>query len=348
MVDSFASGNLILMITIIAAIFASVTTTLVLVPRIMKKMKERGFTGIDWNKKDKTEIPELGGIAILFGFPIGISIATGMWKLFGPGFSATPILAAIGVLFIAGMIGIIDGISGIPQRVKAVVLAFAALPLIIAGIGSAVIDLPFGIEINLAGTEELRLIFWMIIVPIAITGAANAMNMSAGYNGLESGQIAIISLSLLVLIVLQNGSIEAGLIFAALFGAAVGLNYYNGYPAVTFVGDVGTLSMGAVIGASAIIGSVEFASVIAISPAFFEGFSTAYYSFVKKINRKAACAAPIIDEEGKLHAPKGAEKYTLGYWILSKKPMTERNLVRTILGIYAVSGLLAILFSGLM
>lgn len=348
MADLFASDNLLPMITLLVAIFASAITTLILVPRIMKKMKERGFTGVDWNKKDKTEIPELSGIAILFGFPIGISIATGIWKLFGPGFPATSILATIGVLFIAGMIGIIDTISDIPQRVKAIALAFAALPLIIAGVGSTVIDLPFGVEISFAGTEELKLIFWIIVVPIAITGAANAMNMSAGYNGLESGQIAIISLSLLVLVVMQNGSIEAGLIFAALFGAAVGLNYYNGYPAMTFVGDVGTLSMGAVIGAGAIIGAVEFASVIAISPAFFEGFSTAYYSFVKKVNRKAACATPIIDEEGKLHAPKGAEKYTLGYWILSKKPMTEKNLVRVILGMYAVSGILAIIVSGLM
>jgi len=246
------------------------------------------------------------------------------------------------------MIGIIDNISDIPQRVKAIVLAFAALPLVIAGIGSGVIDLPFGIIINFAGTEELKLIFWIIIVPIAITGAANAMNMSAGYNGLESGQIAIISLSLLAVVVMLDGSLEAGLIFAALFGAAVALNYFNRYPAVTFVGDVGTLSMGAVIGAGAIIGSVEFAGVIAISPAFFEGFSTAYYSFVKKINRKAACEARIIDEEGKLHAPKGAEKYTLGYWILSKKPMTEKDLVRTILVMYAISGLFAILFSVLM
>lgn len=348
MADLFASGNLLLMITIVVAIFASAITTLILVPRIMKKMRERGFVGIDWNKKDKVEIPELGGIAVLFGFSIGISIATGIWKLFGPGFSATAILAAIGVLFIAGMIGIIDNISNIPQRVKAIILAFAALPLIIAGIGSTVIDLPFGIEISFAGTEELKLIFWIIIVPIAITGAANAMNMSAGYNGLESGQIAIISISLLVIVLMLNGSIEAGLIFAALFGAAVGLNYYNGYPAATFVGDVGTLSMGAVIGAGAIIGAVEFASVIAIAPAFFEGFSTVYYSFIKKIDRKAACATPIIDEEGKLHAPKGAEKYTLGYWILSKKPMTEKNLVRTMLSLYAISGLLAILFSVLM
>jgi len=341
MADLFTSDNLLPMVTIVVAILASAITTLMLVPRIMKKMRERGITGIDWNKKDKTEIPELGGIAVLFGFPIGISIATGMLKLFGPGFAATPVLAAIGVLFIAGMIGIIDNISDIPQRIKAIVLAFAALPLVVATIGSETIDLPFGIMISFTGSEDIRLIFWIIIVPIAITGAANAINMSAGYNGLESGQIAIISLSLLILVIMKNGSIEAGLIFAALFGAAIGLNYYNGYPAVTFVGNVGTLSMGAVIAAGVIIGNIELAGLIAIAPTFYELTATVYYS-LHKIERKSAMVNPIIDEQGKLHAPKGAERYTLSYWLLSKKPMTERNLVRAILGIYAIFGVIAI------
>jgi UDP-N-acetylglucosamine--dolichyl-phosphate N-acetylglucosaminephosphotransferase len=341
MADLFTSDNLLPMVTIVVAILASAITTLMLVPRIMKKMRERGITGIDWNKKDKTEIPELGGIAVLFGFPIGISIATGMLKLFGPGFAATPVLAAIGVLFIAGMIGIIDSISDIPQRIKAIVLAFAALPLVVATIGSETIDLPFGIMISFAGSEDIRLIFWIIIVPIAITGAANAINMSAGYNGLESGQIAIISLSLLILVIMKNGSIEAGLIFAALFGAAIGLNYYNGYPAVTFVGNVGTLSMGAVVAAGVIIGNIELAGLIAIAPTFYELAATVYYS-LHKIERKSAMKNPIIDEQGRLHAPMGAERYTLSYWLLSKKPMTERNLVRIILGIYAIFGVIAV------
>jgi len=341
MADLFTSDNLLPIFSLVVAIFASAITTLILVPRIMKKMKERGITGIDWNKKDKTEIPELGGIAVLFGFPIGISIATGILKLFGPGYAATPILAAIGVLFIAGMIGIIDNISNIPRRIKAIVVAFAALPLVIAGIGSESIDLPFGLIISFAGTENLRLIFWMIVVPIAITGSANAMNMSAGYNGLESGQIAIISLTLLVLVMMKNGSIEAGLIFAALFGAAIGLNYYNGYPAMTFVGDVGTLSMGAVIASGVIIGNIELAGMIAIAPTFYELAATVYYS-LHHIERRSAMANPIIDEQGRLHAPKGAERYTLSYWVLSKKPMTEQNLVRAILGIYVVFGGIAV------
>ena len=346
MTNSFTPGSSLETAAVIIAISISCFVTVIIAPSIMKKMRERGITGIDWNKKNKVEIPELGGIALLFGFPVGISIATGVLKLFDS-FISTPILAAIGALFIGGMIGIIDDISDIPQRIKALLLSFAALPVIVAGFGDENIILPFGYSLDFTVSSELILVYWLIIVPLGITGAANAINMSAGYNGLETGQIVIISLCLLICAMITQSPIESVLIFSGIMGAALGLNYFNGYPAVTFVGDVGTLSMGAVIGAGAIIGGLELAGLIAIFPAFFEAFSTGYHSFIKKVDRKVACTKPIIDEKGYLHTPEGAKYFTLAYLILSKRSMTERNLVRCILGIYAIFGTLAIIISAL-
>jgi len=326
---------------IILAIVLSGLITYILTPAIMRKMKERGIVGSDWNKKNRQRIPELGGISVLFGFTLGISITTGFLKLLD-NFNGTPILAAIGVLFVAGMIGIIDDISDIPQRIKAIVVAFAALPLLIDRFGDAIIDLPFGLAIDLSSID---LIYWLVLVPIGITGIANAINMSAGYNGLETGQVSIISFCLLIVALTSGTNMQSVLVFAGLLGAAIGLNYFNGFPALTFVGDVGTLAMGATIGAGVIMGGIEFWGLIAIAPAFYEGIATAYYSFVKKVNRKEACSRPVIDEEGRLHPPKGAEKYTLAYQILNRKPMKENQLVRTILMIYLAFGALAIVLS---
>ena len=328
------------MADVIVAFVISGLATALIVPPLIRRMKERGITGTDWNKRERTEIAELGGIALLFGFSVGISIAAGVLKQYGS-YDATPILAAIGVLFIAGMIGIIDDIAEIPQRWKGLLVAFAALPLIIAGSVHQIIDLPFGLQIDF-GSEMLKLVYWLIVIPFAVTGASNALNMSAGYNGLETGQVAVISLSLLTAAIMVKGPIESILIFSAIMGGTIGLNYYNGHPASVFVGDVGTLSMGAVVAAGVIIGGIELAGVVAISPAFYELGATTYYS-IKKVDRKVLCQRPIIDDKGRLHTPKGAERYTLAYWILSKRPMTEKNLVRMILGIYAVCGLLAIL-----
>jgi len=223
-------------LAIMLSIIISGATTFFLLPPIIKRMRERGIVGRDWNKRENVRIPELGGIAILFGFPIGISISVGLLKLLGS-FNELPILAAIGVLYIGGMIGIIDDISKIPQRYKMIVVAFAALPLMLSRFGDEIIELPVGASIDLSSAH---LIYWLIIVPIGITGAANAMNMSAGYNGLETGQVAIISFSLMVaaLISGQSQGVYSVLIFVALFGAVIGLNYFNGFPAITFVGDV--------------------------------------------------------------------------------------------------------------
>lgn len=341
MIDWQEHKDLLETLAIILAIVISGIITYIITPAIMKKMKERGIVGTDWNKKDEKKIPELGGISVLFGFTLGISIATGFLKLVD-NFNGTPILAAIGVLFVAGMIGIIDDISDIPQRVKAIVLAFAALPLLLGKFGDEIINFPFGLSLDLSSID---LIYWFILVPIGITGIANALNMSAGYNGLETGQVSIISFCLLIIAIITGTNMQSIMMFAALLGAAIGLNYFNGYPALTFVGDVGTLSMGAVIGAGVIMGGIEFWGIIAIAPAFYEGIATAYYSFVKNINRKESCSSPIIDEEEKLHPPKGSEKYTLAYLILSKKPMKENQLVRTILMIYLAFGSLAIILS---
>jgi len=329
-------------IAFIIAIAVSGLATYMVVPSIMKRMKERGIVGVDRNRKDKNEIPELGGLSVLFGFPIGILLAAGILKL-SDSFYEQPILAAIGVLFFAGFLGMLDDISDIPRKIKPIILAFAALPLVVVHFGDSVIDLPFGLNIDLSSID---LFYWLILVPIGITGVANAMNMSAGYNGLETGQVAIISFSLLMVATLIEANFQSILIFSALLGTALGLNYFNGYPAITFVGNVGTYSMGALIGVGVIMASIEFIGIIAIAPAFYELFAAIYYTFIKRIDPdtvRKAHSKPIIHDDGRLSPPKGAERFKLAYLILSIRPMTEKNLVRTILSIYLVFGVIAII-----
>jgi len=328
-------------IAVITGLIISGLITFLLVPPIIKRMRERGITSKDRNKKDKPDIPQLGGIAVLFGFPIGISIAAAVLKLTGT-YEAIPIVACIGVLFIGGMFGLIDDISDIPAGLKAISVSFAALPLMISGIGSEIIDLPFGYTIDFSSID---LVFWVIVVPIAVTGLANAMNLSAGYDGLVTGQTIIISISLFTVTILTRQSIHAPLILGCVIGCAIALHYYNQYPAVAFVGNVGTFAFGSVLAACVIIGNLEFTGLIAIAPAFYEALAAMYYMIIKKIDRKPACGNPIIDKEGRLHAPKNAEYYTLAYWILSKKPMTEKNLTRTILSIYLLSGAISVIVS---
>ena len=301
------------------------------------------MVGKDVNKKSKTEVAELGGIAALFAFSVSLSFVVGLQKLLG-NVAEPPFLAAISVFFMAAMIGLIDDISNIKQRLKLIVLAFAALPLMLVHLGPEIVDLPFGFSVDFTGS--MYLVYWMVLVPIGVTGLANAVNMSAGYNGLESGQVAIITGSMLAIAFLRGLSSDTLLILATLVGCALGLFYFNRYPAKVFIGDVGTMGLGAAIAAGVILGHLEFYGVIAILPAFYEAAATAYYGARgKNGDRRKACHDPILLTDGRLRPAVGAERYTLANLILSKRPMGERNLVRALLGLYALSGFAAIILS---
>ena len=101
--------------------------------------------------------------------------------------------------------------------------------------------------------------------------------------------------------------------------------------------------MGAAVASGVIIGHIEFYAIIAIAPAFYELFATLYYGTLNRApNRRKSCRNPVINEDGTLSPPKGAERYTLAYFLLSRKPMTEGRLVAVILALYALSSLVAL------
>src|SRR5437667_8883037 len=211
------------------AFVLSFAVVLVLMPGLIRKMRAGGMVGKDVNKKSKTEVAELGGIAALFAFSVSLSFVVGLQKLLG-NVAEPPFLAAISVFLMAGMIGLIDDISNIRQRLKAVAVSFAALPLMLVHLGPETINLPLGFQISFP--SGVHLLYWLILVPIGVTGFANAMNMSAGYNGLESGQIAIVALALLIITRLRSGAEYSSLIFAAMGGSSIALFFLNRSPAV--------------------------------------------------------------------------------------------------------------------
>jgi UDP-N-acetylglucosamine--dolichyl-phosphate N-acetylglucosaminephosphotransferase len=328
--------------TVMTALMA-MGTVFILTPPLIRKMHAGGMVGLDVNKRTKQPIAELGGIAALFAFSLSLSLVIGFQKLLG-NVAEPPFLAAIGVFFMAATIGLIDDISDLPQRLKAVAVAFAALPLMLVHVGPTVISLPFGLQLAFLG--DWRLLYWLILVPIGVTGVANATNMSAGYNGLETGQIAIASLGLIVVAQLRGAPDVSLLVFGAIFGCAAAMYYFNRYPARVFLGDIGTLGLGAALAAGVILAHIEFYGVIAIAPAFFELAATAYYGARgENGRRREACRNPIIDEDGVLHAPKQARHYTLAYWILSRRPSTEKALVQGLLAFYAVAAAVAVLLA---
>src|SRR2546426_1241959 len=147
---------------VLVALGLAFVLALVVVPPLIRKMRAGGMVGKDVNKKSKTEVAELGGIAALFAFSVSLSFVVGLQKLLG-NVAEPPFLAAISVFFMAAMIGLIDDISNIKQRLKLIVLAFAALPLMLVHLGPEIVDLPFGFSVDF--TRSMYLVYLIVLVP---------------------------------------------------------------------------------------------------------------------------------------------------------------------------------------
>ena len=317
-------------VTLIAMTF---TVTMIITPYIIDRMRRAGILGVDVNKRHKPRVPEMCGVAGIISFAICGGVMAVVTRIVGNGSESDAIMAALCAMALAGMVGIIDDLYGMRRWKKAIYVCIAGMPLAILGLGEPVIELP-GYTIDFS---MMPWVFWLILVPIGVTGVANAINMSAGYNGLETGEMAIISLFLLAISFIRDPSNPAILIFAMILGSSIGMYFYNRYPARMFVGDVGTLGMGAGIAAGVIIGGLEFYGVICIIPAFYELAAT-LYARSKGVERRDSVMKPIILKNGKIVPRKGTGWYTLFFRILSVRPMRERQLVACILGLYAIAG----------
>jgi len=111
---------------------------------------------------------------------------------------------------------------------------------------------------------------WIIFVPLVIlvvTAVSNAANLTDGLDGLATGVSGITIVTLGIFAYVSGNSIAANylnilhlpgtgelVIFAAcLVGACIGFLWYNAFPAQVFMGDTGSLTLGGIIGAMAII-----------------------------------------------------------------------------------------------
>ncbi len=116
-----------------------------------------------------------------------------------------------------------------------------------------------------------------LFILFVIVGSSNAVNLTDGLDGLAAGCLITVASALAVVAFVSNnldiarylhtpyieGSGEVAVYLAAFVGAALGFLWYNGYPAQVFMGDVGSLSLGGVIGVSAILlGRAVFLGII--------------------------------------------------------------------------------------
>ena len=107
---------------------------------------------------------------------------------------------------------------------------------------------------------------WAPFSVFVLVGGANAVNLTDGLDGLAAGLAAICATALAVILHLA-GDTEMALLAAVVAGASAGFLWLNAHPAKIFMGDVGSLGLGAAIAAIAVSGRVEW--LFALTAAVF-------------------------------------------------------------------------------
>ena len=222
----------------------------------------------------KQGTPTMGGVLILF--------VVVMVFIFIARPSRVTVLA-IGVTLAAGLLGFVDDFEklaherslGLTPRAKLALQGLVAvvfgllvvnwgglstdvsLPLIggVLRLGTFATSVPIGTITVVIPWLYLALVFVMVV------GSTNGVNLTDGLDGLAAGTIVIVALTFSSIAFRQH-ALSTALFGATIAGACIGFLWYNAFPADIFMGDTGSLALGAAVAALAIVTKNELLLVL--------------------------------------------------------------------------------------
>ena len=239
---------------IMIGFLSSVVLGLIMVP-ILKKMKVGQkisvFVGETHRKKEGT--PTMGGL--IFVLP---TVAATLGLIITNKITYTSNLGIVLLVFIGyTLIGFLDdflslkkgnneGLTVYQKLIMQVLIAIGFFYIYMRGGGqTAWVVGTLHIDLEMGWLYGLAILFVLV-------GASNAVNLTDGLDGLAGGLSAIAFIAY-ALISLSVGFEDIGLFSLILVGSLFGFLVYNTYPAKIFMGDTGSLALGAVMAAIAIL-----------------------------------------------------------------------------------------------
>lgn len=143
-------------------------------------------------------------------------------------------------------------------------------------------------------------IFFVLLTIFVVAAVSNGANLNDGMDGMCAGNSAIIGVALIALAYISGstvwadyfdvmyipGSEELVVFLASFVGALVGFLWWNGYPAQVFMGDTGSLTIGGIIGVSAVIIHKELLIPILCGVFLMESVSVILQTQVYKFSKK--------------------------------------------------------------
>ena len=214
---------------------------------------------------EKEGTPTMGGSLIM----VSLIFPTLLWADLTNKYIWTAVFTTAGF----GIIGYVDDMykvkgklgEGIKARYK---FGFQVLISMVASY--MLVRWGFSTELYFPFFKELKIDLGILFIPfciLVIAGASNAVNLTDGLDGLAIGPVTVSSITYLLVAYFTGhkiiatylqipyiaGSGELAIFCGAMAGASLGFLWYNTYPAQVFMGDVGSLPLGAALGIIAVI-----------------------------------------------------------------------------------------------
>ena len=265
----------------------SVVLGLILLPLLRKlKVGQRISSYVGYSHRQKEGTPTMGGL--IFIIPTVI-ITLGL--LITDKISYSDNLAIVLVVFLGfAIIGFLDdflslkkhnneGLTTYQKLLGQVIIStiFFYIYMKNGGQTSFVVG-TLGIDIELTWLYGLFILFILI-------GASNAVNLTDGLDGL-AGSLSAVAFIAFALISFVVGFEDIGIFCLVLVGSLIGFLVYNTHPAKVFMGDTGSLALGGVMGAVAILTHRELTLLVVAGVFVIETLSVILQVFWLKVFHK--------------------------------------------------------------
>ncbi len=209
--------------------------------------------------KEKTGTPTMGGLVFIASSIIATLIVE--INAFSSSNLRVVILAFLGY----GLIGFIDDFiivvrkdnEGLKPLFKFVLQSILAITFyfIYKNVNDTQIIIPFIHKYIDLGW------FYVVLIFIMFTGETNAVNLSDGLDGLSAG-LVIFAIIPFIYFCVRSNNVEIAIFLCAVIGSLAGYLKYNMHPARIFMGDTGSLALGGLLAAVAMVTKEEIALVL--------------------------------------------------------------------------------------
>lgn len=239
-------------------------------------------------------------------------------------------------MLVTGSLGLLDDIESVAHKrslgltptqkmigLVAISVAFCLAAVNWIGVSPAV-RFPGGFTIDLGvltttighGPRAFHIPWlYVVFVFLLMAGLSNAVNLTDGLDGLAGGTVMMAMLGM-GMVAFKYGELPLAAFAGAIAGACIGFLWHNCYPASIFMGDTGSLALGAAFAACAVLTKTEVTSLVMGGLFVAEALSVVIQvvSF-KRTGKRVFLMAPIHHHFEKLGWSEN--KVVIRFWIIS-------------------------------